>query len=46
MDKHLDILEQLYILDGDKTSSYKWSYLKYEDQKRIIEFRIYKRLKN
>lgn len=46
MDKHLDILMKLNILDWDKSSSYKWSDLKYEDQERIINFRIYKRLKN
>ena len=46
MDKHLDILMKLNILDWNRVSSYKWSDLKYEEQERIINFRIYKRLKN
>ncbi len=46
MEKHIDILKLLNILDWDKSSSYKWSDLKYKDQKKIIYFRIYKRLKS
>ena len=46
MEKHIDILKLLNILDWNKSSSYKWSDLKYEDQERIINFRIYKRLKS
>ena len=46
MDKHIDILMKLNILDWNRVSSSKWSDLKYEEQERIIYFRIYKRLKN
>ena len=46
MNKHINILKQLNILDWNKSSSYKWSDLKYKEQERIINFRIYKRLKS